>query len=94
MNKNGINLFNYKFIFIKLNSTFNVFLKRKEEGMRHATFWRSIANNSLANWLGLGTMSFFNVTGFYKHQNEHGQKFVPRQKKKRVVTIATEFVLR
>ena len=38
-------------------------------------------------------MSFVNVTGFYKHQNEHGQKFVPRQKKKRVETTVTELVL-
>ena len=93
MNKNGINLLSYTYIFIKFNSTFNGFLKRKEEGMKYATFWSSIANSLLANWLGLGIMSFVNVTGFYKHQNENGQKFFPRQKKKRVETTATELVL-
>ena len=93
MNKNGINLRSYIYLFIKFNSTFNVFLKRKKEGMKHATFWRSIASSSLANWLGLGTMIFVNVTGFYKHKNKHGQKFVPRQKKKGVETTASELVL-
>ena len=93
INKNGINLLTYIFLFIKFNSTVNVFLKRKEEGMKHATFWRSIANSSLANWLGLGTMSCVIITGFYKHQNEHEQKFIPRQKKKRVETTAKELVL-
>ena len=38
MNKNGINLLSYIYFSIKFNSTFNVSLKRKEEGMKHATF--------------------------------------------------------
>ena len=95
MNNNRINLLNYIYIylFIKFNNTLSVFLKRKKAGTKHATFWRSIANSSLANRLGLGTVSFVNVTGFCKHQNEHGQKFVPRQKKKRVETTVAELVL-
>ena len=73
-------------------STFNAFFKRKEEGKTHATFWRSVSNSLLANWLDLGAASFINVTGFYKNQNKHGQKFVPQQKKKRVETTAKEIV--
>ena len=48
---------------------------------------------TLANWLGMGTMSFVNIAGFYKHQNEHWMKFVPWEKKKRVETTAMELVL-
>ena len=93
MNENVINLLSYIYLFTKFNSTLNVFLKRKEEDMKQAAFWRSIANSLFANRLGLGAMTFVNVTGFHKHQNEHGQKFVPRQKKKHVETTATELVL-
>ena len=38
LNKNGTNLLSDIYLFIKFNSTFNVFSKRKKEGMNHATF--------------------------------------------------------
>ena len=38
MNKNGINLLSYIYLFINFNSTFNIFLKGKKEDMKHVTF--------------------------------------------------------